>query len=627
MKESKVLYDSFNARYLSFEEIANTFIPNGQYDELIKNSHSLLMGPRGSGKTTLLKMLTPACQYYWMKKQSKSINIPFIGVYVPTDIQWKRQIEQFQKEYKNFPVFQDVIPKQIVKNNILISLCKTFLHLLEFYKNGESLDLSKEAAFCTDIINDWSIPKPTSPNIQSIMQGLLNRTREINNLIHECKISRLQDREIIYPKYFSDNYFDLVVLGCFIFKKHFEKDAAFAGFTFRWAFCFDELEIAPKWLQMDLLDKIRSTSEQDIILKLTTSPIISLVDKIKKDFYTVDARQNEDYKIIRTWTYDENEAKKWGVFSNELVTNKLQRQFNKNIDVNALFGIDSIDRNLELTFSDVDFTHKKGELYEKGGVVWYLFKELAIIDRSFREFLTSKGINYLNPVPVFPGQEDQVHRKIKPIATFRYQFINELGKKRSRKNTSLFYGLPFIYQICDGNPRALIGLIDELISLGIKDENGDLKEFYINKQSAIITDISNKYLKLIETHPDSNIFYSGKYVNLGKILKIIGDYFHKKLIIDDFKMDPVGSFTIDDKVNHQVIDLLELAVHLGAIIYLNPTEAITSSGLIGKKFRLTYLLHPIFRLPKREYTSIKLSNILNKTGSNNLNQALLFNED
>ena len=92
-------------------------------------------------------------------------------------------------------------------------------------------------------------------------------------------------------------------------------------------------------------------------------------------------------------------------------------------------------------------------------------------------------------------------------------------------------------------------------------------------------------------------------------------------------MDPVGSFTIDDKVNHQVIDLLELAVHLGAIIYLNPTEAITSSGLIGKKFRLTYLLHPIFRLPKREYTSIKLSNILNKTGSNNLNQALLFNED
>lgn len=617
MKKEKVLYDSFNARYLSFEEIASTFIQNDQYDELFKLNHSLLMGPRGSGKTTLLKMLTPMCQFYYEKNEKVS---PFFGVYIPTDIHWKRQIEHFQNEFKNDILFQEIISKQIVSANILISLCNTFSFLIESKETKAMEDLEREENLCSELIDEWKISKPTSSNISSLKQGLLRRIKEINSIVLKKRTSI--NAEVILPEYFYDDYFDLARMGCFLFKKHFHEDDDFKKYPFRWAFCFDELEIAPKWLQMDLLDKIRST-EQDILFKLTTSPLVSIVDKIK-GLYKLEARQNEDYKIVRTWTFNEKESNKWAIFGNKLIKNKLERAFDHKIDLNQLFGFDSIDRNLVETFPI------KEELlnsYSKGSITWQLFKESAILDSSFRSFLAHKNINYLNPVPLDRAQEDQIFRKIKPILAFRYQFRKIDGHKRSRKNAALYYGLPFIYQICDGNPRALIGLIDDFVSKGNKDENGSLTEFSIKKQSQIIKDVSEKYLNILETHPDSNIHYHGRYINLGKIIQIIGEYFQKRLLYDDFKMDPYGSFIVDKNVNKQILELLELAMHLGAIIYLDPDETITASGISGKKFRLAYLLHPYFNLPKREYNPINLSAILNKKGSSALDQKLLFDEE
>lgn len=619
MTQNKFLYESFNARYLSLEEIANSFIVNDQYEKLIMNNHSLLMGPRGSGKTTLLKMLTPASQYYW-KGQGTLQGIPFIGVYIPTDIQWKRQIEHFENLLKGKPVYSELISKQIVTTNILIALCETFASIIEFMDRKEDI-LEIEAKLSKELISEWKIPTPTSPTISSIIQSLLRRIKDINALVNRCK--HQPDNKVEFPEYFYENYFDLVVIGCFVFKKYFQEDDFFANSTFRWALCFDELEIAPKWLQMDLLDKIRSTN-QNIILKLTTSPIVSLVDQLKKDFYKVDGRENEDYKIIRTWTYNETESNKWGIFGSKLIKNKLSRTFDYEIDEHEIFGIDSIDRNLAESFKGSD---KNLGSYEKGSIVWQLFLESAKIDVSFRKFLELKGINPINPHPIDKSQEDEIFRKIKPIVTYRYQYRKELGLRRSRRNASLYYGLPFIYKICDGNPRALIGLIDEFLLKGKKNSFGHIQPFYINNQSAIITSVSERYLSLIETHPDSNILHNNRYINLGKILRVIGEFFQKKLLFEDFLMDPYGSFVVDDSVNPKIIELLELAVHLGAIIYLDPSESITSQGIIGKKFRLTYLLHPYFKLPKREYTSVNLGTIINKKGSKILNQKLLFEEE
>lgn len=89
-------------------------------------------------------------------------------------------------------------------------------------------------------------------------------------------------------------------------------------------------------------------------------------------------------------------------------------------------------------------------------------------------------------------------------------------------------------------------------------------------------------------------------------------------------MTPNGSFIVDEKVPPKLVELIELGVQLGAIIYINPNEAISGKGIIGKRFRLSYLLHPYFRLPKREYDAVQLSKITNQHDSKLIKQTLLF---
>ena len=59
------LYESFNARNYTPSQVAETFIPNDDYESLWLNQHSVVLGPRGSGKTTLFKMLTVPGIYKW----------------------------------------------------------------------------------------------------------------------------------------------------------------------------------------------------------------------------------------------------------------------------------------------------------------------------------------------------------------------------------------------------------------------------------------------------------------------------------------------------------------------------------------------------------------------------------
>ncbi|MGH8546796.1 MAG: hypothetical protein ACREX3_24925, partial [Gammaproteobacteria bacterium] len=70
--DSGTIYGTYNARMLSPEEIARTFVINENYRKLLMNEHSVLRGPRGTGKTTLLKMLTAPALREWKDRERYS---------------------------------------------------------------------------------------------------------------------------------------------------------------------------------------------------------------------------------------------------------------------------------------------------------------------------------------------------------------------------------------------------------------------------------------------------------------------------------------------------------------------------------------------------------------------------
>ena len=49
---------AFNAKAMSYEQIASSFVSSAKFAELAGQWSALLVGPRGSGKTTLLRMLS-----------------------------------------------------------------------------------------------------------------------------------------------------------------------------------------------------------------------------------------------------------------------------------------------------------------------------------------------------------------------------------------------------------------------------------------------------------------------------------------------------------------------------------------------------------------------------------------
>lgn len=69
---STTFLDPFNAKAMTFREVASTFVSSTKFAELAGRWNALLVGPRGSGKTTLMKMLSVEALRAWEGMRSSA---------------------------------------------------------------------------------------------------------------------------------------------------------------------------------------------------------------------------------------------------------------------------------------------------------------------------------------------------------------------------------------------------------------------------------------------------------------------------------------------------------------------------------------------------------------------------
>lgn len=608
------LYHSFNARNLSPDEIANSFIENPQFNDLKQVNHSLLLGPRGCGKTTLLKMLMPQTINIWNKiPNNENIILPFYGVYIPTDNQWKKQLVQLGNSFPILPEFAKIVSKVVVNANVIKSIVNTFFQLLEIEDREDEEFFKNKRNLCIDLIKIFQLDKPLSPDLFAIELSIKERLSYINVLINKTKITNVIDFKEL-PEYFYADFYDLTSSAFLAFKKNFQGDKSFAASHFRWALCFDELELAPEWLQEDLISQLRSRSDQSILYKLTSTPIIKIEKSIIDRDVALESSDSNDYNVIRAWTYDIKGFVKWNEFANKLAETKIKNYHGINIKPEKIFGIYDIEkilRNMKLSPQKelvADNNDSWDSNFKKGTLMWHLTKYLAQNDKTFRFFLEKRNISFQNPVPSEEKQMGPVFRKMKPIVIYRSQLLrNNNINATGRKSIPFYFGTNNIFEICDGNPRFLTSLLDELLKINSREI---VEEISPEKQSAIIYKISQRHLQIISSHPDASIELYGKVQNLGKLIVQIGEYFSSFLYNKDFTIEPAGSFIVDDGVNEKIINLINLGLRLGVFVYIDPKEALSENGIIDKRFRLSYLLYPNFKLPIRQYGYRNLSTIL-----------------
>jgi hypothetical protein len=615
----KNIFETFNARYLSIEQVAKSFIPNKDFERLYQSSHSILMGPRGCGKTTLFKMLTPKAISIW-KSNNADVHknkIDFFGVYIPADKQWARQLKNFQDKFKD-DNFQKIITKCIITTNVLNSIIDTFDDLLEVYIIEEQKRLYFQTLISKELIDIWSLKPPISPSFFGVRKSLSLRIRDINSIINKVEFDLLHLSDLKWEDYFFHNYIDLASAAFDVFEGVLKSDPLINIGHFKWALCFDELEIVPTWVTNEILDLYLRSTYQKILFKLATAPILNWNNEYNLSKLSSSAQNKHDFSIIRSWVYNYQSRKDWEEFCSNFISSKIQMQFDYNIDLQKLFGKHNLNNALkesEKNLGNLDIDESSD--FQLGSLMYVITRKLAQQDSSFYFFLNSKNIDPTNPVPGNLQEVDAIFRKIKPAIVYRYYFFKR-SSLRSRKAISLYHGYPFISELTDGNPRVLINLL----SIFLNQRRSNIvtsTQIPLKAQGNIIQNFSTEFFIQITNHPEAAKYVDVNgvktLVTLRHLLEMIGNWFYYKLVKAPFKMDSVNCFSVDKKVPPPIISLIKLAVELGAVQFLvdNTDVVLSDQSIINGKFRLSYILYPHFKLPKRTDNTISLNLILNET--------------
>jgi len=597
---------SFNARNIEPFEIAEKFIFSQSFDRLKNNCHSVILGARGCGKTTLMKMLTLPALYNWKHPKAKEFieKIPFFAVYIPTDISWILKEESIK--YNNISdEFKELVSKFAVNTNVYESVCDTFINILKY--ELVDYDENKELELCVNLIDRWELKKNTVPKLPYIKEALMKRRDDVTKLIPKYLLNQCDN--ISNQDFFNLNYLTSVPTVTNIFKRIYNIcDSK------KFALCFDELEFAPTWLKRDLYRCLRST-DQKLLYKLSSSPTLPKeVEDILKSEYG--ASVGNDFDPIKMWELQSNNDFPLKIIQSLLLSS------GKSNDIELFFG------------SNIRFI-KGHETYNAESHYIKEIKELVQKDYSFRDFLNNYEIDLENPLPKTHEQKVSIYRKMKPIVYFRNYFVKEFKEfhdrpilKPTRKHIDLYSGLEILVNITDGNPRWLIGLVNSILSRSKSDKVDPAVQY------DEVIKVSNRFINFIKNTPIN--FKDSENLTIDSFFDLIGDYFKNELLGKKFQSEPVSTFLFDLKKSEDLELIIEKALLQGALILVGNEKEIYDFEINNKRFKLSYLYYPKYKLPLRMNKKIKLSSLMNsnikelgtpeKKSSSVTNQPNLFND-
>lgn len=579
MAKQRHPYEVFNARNLTPEEVAESFVPPEEFDELWSKNHTVLMGPRGSGKTTLLKMLTLPALNSWNQEQAAYIrkHIGFTAVYIPTDIHWHHQLLHARYRLESCPDVLQLFSVVAMTTNVLTALATSMGYVIRYeYLNSRE----EEAALSELLIREWRLG-PAIPSLAGINEAMKSRINDMYTQMDRLTRGRISSAEL--PDYFSLDYLAATTVACAAFDRIFQSEYTN---TRKWALCFDELELAPQWLQDRLFAELRSTDER-YIFKLSTSPIPNLISATA-------ASPGHDFTVIRLWPH---KKKDFRLFCQRL-TSAILSKHGLTVSPQALFGT-------SLLASQAD-----AKEYNRGSRTWRIMRDWAKFDRGFRTVLEKAAISYDDPTTQDPQKRDQVLRKAKPLVLLRHTFlkIDGSGTRRSRKVPTIYSGENAIYDISEGNPRLLIGIVNDTLSKYHRKPS--LRQIPRATQASVLTSASKQFGDLIRSLPEATAVVNNTSVQLYTLLEQIGHYFFETMLLEPFTLDPSGSFFVDPATPEELHPMLKKAVYHGALVLVDPADDPFDSQLSGKRFRISYILAPSFKLPLRLYDSVPLSSCL-----------------
>lgn len=577
--------DSFNARSTTIKELCGTFISNIYFESLCSPNNVIMIGPRGSGKTTLMRMLEVEALDTWNKEIADNFRerIDFSGVFIPTDRFWKTQYDKLSSITRtaNENSFSTEILESIFIYHVLERLASVIAYRASktvIRANGyKKVDIDKEteSELVEHLSEIWFVTTKIK-SLRGLSLALALKKQELSDYISRrtSNIDKSLFSEL--PTYIKSDLVRTLDLSIKIINAHFNLS------NDKWAFLFDELELAPDNLVQPLVDAMRGGPE-NIIFKLALSPYHKGVSITNAATSTM---KDQDLSFINLTGVTKKDGE---AFAKELCSNVFHRN--------------GLTNDIEEYFEHppkVIWKTEFSQLYEK--------------DPSFKEYIDKMGID----ISKIDNYEEDVRthiRKVQFIVQLRNYALRDNGKRKGRRRPASYYaGFKNICKAMEYNPRMLIGIMNMFIPI-IKSEG----TVSISKQLTCLSNYFESFRALLSTIAVNSS--NKKYNTIYDLIKVVADVFRAEIYGHKFKSTPCGSLSFKNRVNSlSYREAIGYALNSGALIAeKNDIGAFHDVINIEQtKCRLSYIFAHQFGLLMTKQQDIDLMTILSDNARINI---------
>lgn len=581
---SPSLFEGINARYYRASEVTRSFVPNEQFDNLVVRQHSLVVGPRGSGKTTLLRMLHPECISVWQHPRADEYRqlLDFTGIYLATDRVWREQLAAAAvgvSEATRDDFFNTVVA---------IDAMAAMVRSLELRLQGDDsrfrpvhLTAKETARLVAELAAGWML-EPQFWDLGSLRVALRRRRIQARQWVQAKRDGRGEPR----PPWVGIPWDDALLLGVDAFESITNRPGEL------WALLLDEAEIAPPVIRDSILGSTRGLDPR-MLIKCSLSPWLQ---ESPLPFTEHDGTVFNDFNVLRLFYGRRDEGYS---FSRDIIRARLAaagRSIPEGMVVeDAVFGKSQF-------VVDIDGrTSRTAPAYGDDSALGQVVKDLAASDPNFRKWLKQNDIDS-SDLDAVPGKKRaSTLRKARNIMVARLEFRRMSGQLRSRKTIAMYAGGTTMLDICEGNPRLLLGLLLPLLEYydGVHPIPAAL-------QGEALDEIADDFYALIDAIPVPDEIRSPPELGRRRlrrpyreVIDRIARFFQGEILRGEFNPQPPTTIRVPQSTSSEMQRILGRLINVGAIVLIpdRGVKDIVLGGFDQQRVRLCYLAAAREHLP------------------------------